>query len=159
MRKLHTISYFGGSEILKIGYPQVINSLDMYDASLKNNSFQISLEDFVHSELLVDGFIKFSDSPLFSITAITIPIKKISAFLKENIAIYFPNTENDNFWFDLLSLDYLYSLGFLKCCVILLPNTFIENLPIRFDKFLTIVNTRNFYFPKFPMHIAFEQVN
>lgn len=142
MRKLRPASYFGGSEILTVDYPQIINNLDMYNASLKNNSLQMSLDNFLHSKLLINGFEKFSKSSLISAADIIIPdIKKISAFFKENIAIYYPNTENDNFWFDLISLDYFYSLGFFKCCVVILPNSFIKKSLLSFDESLTILNS------------------
>jgi hypothetical protein len=159
MSSLITKSFFGGSEIIQINNPTLfleINSLDFINSHTK---LKTSIENIIDNHFTNKKFINFIEKDSFSHLVLPHPnMKFISAFLADNIALYYPKTEKDNFWFDLLSLEYFHSIDFFKTCITFITNKYSQLIHLNLEQLSSLLKSPLISFPKFPMCIYFEEI-
>lgn len=155
MENLLIKSYFGGSEYIRVNYPDVFSIIISHQ---KNHIFNI--ESFFNQILennpeMVDiGTLFESPDSLFQ--SLTFPdIKNVAVYLLNSLAFYFPK-ENQNFWFDILSLDYLFSKGIFNACVLCISRRLLFDRKIEISHFLALLKDSSFGILKFPLLITFE---
>jgi len=158
MANLKTNSFFGGSEILQINNPNLfreINSLDFLNSPQKSKT---SIENLVELHFSNKKFVDFIDKDSSSFHNLLHPkMKFISAFRAVNIALYYPETKKDKFGFDLVSLEFFYSIDFFKACIIFISNEYSQLIHLNLEQLTSLLKSPSVSLPKFPMCVYFEE--
>jgi hypothetical protein len=155
MKNLSVTSFFGGSEVIRVNYPTVYSTIMSLQEKQKEDVeslfYQIKQD---YPEMMDIG--SFSDIPDSLTQPLPFPnMKNIEVYLNNSLAIYFPN-ENQDFWFDILSLDYLFSIDLFNACILCLSKRFLLDRNIEIDYFFTLLNDQSFSILKFPLLFAYE---
>lgn len=159
MRKIFHTSKFGGKEIIQVRYPAIANQLINYKESTempKSTSVSTTVSEEIKQS---HNFKKLNSISEFKNTIIVSQMKSIPAFFNDSVIIYSPDNVRKEFWLDMLTLNYFYSLKEFDVCLLFLTGDFLSSNRIQYQEFLDLLDNRSFSLLHFPYDCYVEVIN
>ena len=158
MKNLKIVSHLGGSEIIQVHYPELYLNAASLQEEYKKQISHTSLSNFTHSLIQKGDFKKISElkAPVNG-NLIYPEILNSPIFVSENLAIYYPENENDNFWFDLVSLKFFNSTAIFNTCIFVLTSTYKKLSSVNYSQFIALLNGLSIEVANFPICIIYEE--
>jgi len=151
-----SISIFGGQEIIQCKYLELFEQINNFMVNDSNNASLNDIENFFNSKISKHKLTKIHDSLLGIGNEFEYPeMLNISAFTFDEIVLYFPTKQVSDFWFDLISLNYLYRNNFIKASIIMFSPEFIKSSKLEFQQLITLLIDRSLWICGFPSLIIY----
>ena len=156
MKNLSITSFFGGSEVIQVNYPTVHSTIISLQESQNGNVESLFNQIKQDYPEMVDISTLFDIPDSFIQPLPYLNMKNIKIYLNNSLAVYFPKG-NQDFWFDILSIDYLYAKEFFTVCILCLSDRFLQDRNIKINHIFALPSNLSFGILKFPLLLAHEQ--
>jgi len=158
MGTIKSISIYGGQEIVQCKYPKLLSKINDLMLNNSNNTTHYATEDFINSKIVEYKFIRIHDNHLWFENDFLYPeMQNMSAYICDEILLYYPQKQSSDFWFDLISLSYLYSNGYIKACIIIFTIEFLRTCKLKCQQLINLLMDPSINICEFPSFIIYEE--
>lgn len=155
MKNLSITSFFGGSEVIRVNYPTVYSTILSIQKKQKEDVESLFNQIKQDYSEMIDIGIHIDIQDPFTQPLPYPNMKFIEVYLLDTLAIYFPKDSHD-FWFDILSLDYLFSTDLFNAGFFCLSKKFLLDRNIEINYLFNLLNDPSFSILKFPLLFVYE---